>query len=306
MRYFDGEMWTNHFHEPGKLPEIGNWLSTTVSSIGQYWQGAVALTLFTTLIANVAIWVALRAILSDVAVVDEQLVNFDSGLAVAAGLVLVFAFLWQGIGWVATSRFMHRAHFHAEPTVSDALLHAARRLPRYLGAMLLLVAGFLVVFVVVAILSAVAAVLGALAVLGLLIVMVWALVKLAFVVVAVAVAPPGVSPFRVSAAVSANRFWPVLGRLLMVVAGIWIASAIITTVLGQYGQVLDAEQMTNIFRVEGETFVVSDFRIADLLPSTGQLAFALIINSIIQGAGSLVTASAFVRLYLDSGAPSEL
>ena len=40
LRYFDGEVWTNHFHEPGKLPDLGNWFSTTFGVFRQHWKGA--------------------------------------------------------------------------------------------------------------------------------------------------------------------------------------------------------------------------------------------------------------------------
>ncbi len=49
MRYFDGRAWTNDFHEPGRLPDIGRWLSATFSVFGRYWQQAAALAFGTAL-----------------------------------------------------------------------------------------------------------------------------------------------------------------------------------------------------------------------------------------------------------------
>jgi hypothetical protein len=306
MRYFDGEMWTNHFHEPGKLPDVGSWLNTTFSVFGQYWRGAAALALITSLVGNLGIWVAIRSIVDNVAVVDEEFVNFGAGNAVALAVVVIFAFAWQGFGWLAMSRFMQRAHFQAEPTVAEALGHALRRLPKYLGVTLTLALAGVLLAIVVTFITVLVPVLGFVVIVGLVVTAVWVLVKLAFFVTAIAVVPAGTPVLRASADVSVGRFWPVLGRLLLITISLFVASQIITVGLGEFSQVVDAEALSDVVEVRDDTVFVSDFRIADLLPSTGQLAFVLIINSIVQAAGGLISTSAIMRLYLDSGAPSEI
>ena len=78
-----------------------------------------------------------------------------------------------------------------------------------------------------------------------------------------------------------------------------------TATLGGAAQVIDPNAVALNFEVQNDDLFVQDFELVELLPSGGQFALALIISSIIQAASGLISTSAFVRLYLDSGAPSE-
>lgn len=306
MRYFDGEMWTNHFHHPGRLPDVGNWLSTTFAVFGRYWQGAAALTLGISLVGGLGVWVALRILLSDVAVVDEEVVNVGTGTVVGIVAIVLFALVWQGFGWLAMSRFMQRAHFQAEPTVGEALQHALRRLPTYLAVVFALALAAILLLIIIAFSIVAVPALGVLALIAFLTAGVWVMVKLSFLFVAITVVPPGTSVLQASGSVSSGRFWAVLGRLVLLTIGLALAGQIFAIGLGQYGQFVDPDELSNAFQVRGETVIVRDFRLVDLFPSAGQLAAALVINSIVQGASAIISTSALMRLYLDSGAPSEL
>lgn len=312
LRYFDGEMWTNHFHQPGRLPDIGRWFGTTFAVFGQYWRAAAVLAVGTTLVGSALIWIAIRVLVDDLAVIDEVLVAVaaDGFVDVPAGtiagfvLVVLFALLWQGFGWMAMSRFMHRAHFHADPTVADAVLFGIRRVPHYLLVFLALVfAGTCITLIVVFLVAAVP-LLGLLALLGFFVGLIWAAVKLAFVFTAIVAAPRGDSVIRASAEVSDGRFWGVFGRLLLVTIGLAIAGQVIALGLGDYGQMVDADLLSEVIRVDGDVVTVLDFRLVDLLPSAGQFVAVLVVNSIVQGATSIITMSALMRLYLDAGAPA--
>ncbi len=306
MRYFDGEMWTNHFHHPGRLPDIGKWLSSTFTVFGRYWQGAAALTLGTSLVGGLGVWLALRVLIADVAIVDERLINVGAGTVFGGVAVVLFAVVWQGFGWLAMSRFMQRAHFQAAPTVADSLQHALRRLSRYLAIVFSLALAALLVMLIVALLTVAVPALGVIALLALLVGGVWVMVKLAFLFVAIAVAPPGTPMLQASADVSSGRFWGVLGRLALLTIGLAVAGQIIAVGLGDFGQFIDPDELAEVVRVRGETVIIRDFTVEALLPSTGKLIVALIINSIVQGASAIISTSALTRLYLDSGAPSEL
>lgn len=306
MRYFDGEMWTNHFHHPGKLPDIGAWLNTTFGVFGRYWQGAAMLAFGTSLVGGLITWLSIRALLDDVAILDEQFVGAGAGTVVGLFVIALVVVLWQGFGWLAMSRFMHKAHFQEDATVTDSLRHALRRLPRYVGVILALTAMVFAVALVTALLGAIAPALGVVALIAVVVGAVWAFVKLAFLFVAVAAAPPGTSVLRASAAVSENRFWAVLGRLLLVFIGLAIVGQIIAVGLGEAGRMIDTEQLSDLVQVDGEIVTVRDIRFVDLLPSPGQFVVVLIINSVVQGATALITTSALMRLYLDAGAPAEL
>ena len=139
MRYFDGQAWTNHFHNPDQAPDVGNWINTTFSVFANHWPGAVALGFGTALIGNLVAWFAFREILGDLVFADEDIVNFSTTKAVVLVLVGIFGLLWQGFGWIALNRYMQRAHFGANPTVGEAVAHAVRRLPRFLGIALSLI-----------------------------------------------------------------------------------------------------------------------------------------------------------------------
>ena len=306
MRYFDGEAWTNHFHQPGRLPDIGSWLNTTFSVFGRYWQSAAFMALGISLIGGAGVWLALRVLVADVAIVDEEVVNLGAGTVFAGLLVIAFAFIWQGFGWLAMSRFMHRAHFQADPTVSDALAHALQRLPRYLGVIVVLALAAVLIMVIVAFLVVAVPALGVVALLAMAVVLVWLFVKLGFLFTAIAVAPAGTPVIQASAGVSSGRFWGVLGRLVLITIGVALVGQIVAVGLGDYGQYIDGDVLSNVVQVRGDTVIVRDFRVIDLLPSTGQFIVAIIVNSIVQGASAMVSTSALTRLYLDSGAPAQI
>lgn len=306
MRYFDGEMWTDHYHHPGRLPDIGAWLNATFGVFGRYWRGASALAFGTSLVGALVTWLAIRGLLDDVAIVDEQIVGAGAGTVFGLFVLVLVVVLWQGFGWLAMSRYMHKAHFQDHATVTDALVHASRRLPRYMGVILALALVVLAAMLATALLTAISPVLGILAIIGLAVGAVWAFVKLAFLFVAIAAAPPQTSVLRASASVSENRFWGVFGRLLLVFVGLAIAGQIIAVGLGEYGQMVDAEQLSNLVQVDGEVVTVSNVRFVDLLPSPGLFIIVLVVNSAVQAATGLVTTSALMRLYLDAGAPASL
>lgn len=305
MRYFDGLAWTNDFHEPGRLPEIGRWLNATFSVFARYWRQAAALAFGTALVSGLVVWLGIRALLRDVAVQNETFVGAGGGTLSGLVVLALVALALQGYTWLVLARFLHRAHYQAAPTIGDALVHGLQRLPKYLVVTLGLAIGATCLAVIVAFLTAAVPLLGVLAVLAFIVGAVWAVVKLTFYSIAVAIAPPGTSVLQASAEVSRGRFWPVCGRVVLVLVGMAIAAQIVSLGLGDYGQMIDAEMLSEVVRVEGEDVFLSDFRVVDLFPSPSGFVAVLIVNSIVQGASTLITTSALVRLYLDAGAPAD-
>lgn len=305
MRYFDGEMWTNHFHQPGKLPDIGSWLSSTFTVFSNYWQGAAILALIVHLAGGLVIWGGLWFAVRNVAVVNENIVNFTVGTAVLIAIVVLLGIFLQGFGWLAMSRYLHRAHFQANPTLADAFTHALQRLPRYLGVMAIVLVAVFVVLVALSVIIVAVPPIGIFLLVLAIPVGVWVAIKLAFVINAIAIAPRDVSAIRASAEVSHGRFWPVLGRLLLFTIVLAIIVQIATASLGGFGQLIDPEVLADNIQTRNNTLTINNFGLTDLMPSAGRFIIALVISSVIQGASGLASTSAFVRLYLDSGAPSE-
>jgi hypothetical protein len=302
MRYFDGQVWTNHFHQPGTLPDIGSWFRTTFSSIGSHWQGIVPLAIGLGLIGNLVIWFGLRSALGDLALVEGSFENFNASAGVILGAVFVFGLLWQCFGWIALNRYMQRAHHQASPTIADALQRAVQRLPRMVG---LLLGGAVVIALPIFLLAAISIAVPALGVLLIFVFIgfvVWASVKISFVVSAVAAAPAGTSVVQASAGVSRGRFWATFGRILIVGIGVGIGSSLISSAFGKFGSVIDQQKVAEL--LEATDF--DNIRFADLLASPSVLITALIVSTVVRAVASVVSTSAYMRLYLDAGAPSDL
>jgi len=306
MRYFDGEMWTNHFHSPDKAPDVGSWLNNTFSAIGTHGVGAFVLAFTSSLLGGLVTWLSLRAILNDVELRDEALVNMSGAKSILLIAVVLFGIAWQGLGWLAVNRFMQRAHSQANPTIAEAVRHAVARLPKYLGIVLALVAAGLLAMIVLVTLLIVAPVVGLLLVLLAIPALVWVAVKLAFLTAAVAAAPADTGALRASADVSAGRFWPVAGRVIIFSLGIGLIGSIFSSVLGDLAATVNVDALTGIFEVDGEDLIVNDFVVSDLFPASGKLLVALVVGSVLRAVTTMVTTSAFMRLYLDVGAPSEI
>jgi len=306
MRYFDGQAWTNHFHSPDQAPDVGSWINNTFSIFAKHWPGAATIAFFFTLTGNLVAWFAFREILGDLVFRDEDIVNFSAGKAVVLVLVGVFGLVWQGFGWLSLNRFMQRAHYQANPSVSEAVTHALSRLPKYLGVTAVLVLAAFVLIAIIVAAAFVSPVLALFLVLFSIVGAVWAFVKLSFLSAAIVAAPAGTGVLRASADVSSGRFWAIAGRVIVFTIALGVAANIVSALIGDFGSAVDADALTGIFQVDGDELIIDDFRFSTLFPSTGRLLVALVVTSIVRGATTMISTSAFMRLYLDVGAPSEI
>jgi len=316
LRYWDGNVWTDHYSSDndGSLPSIGDWIGNTFSAIAAYGIPALALAVGAGLALSAITYGGLWWAVGDGQVVNEDFVGDWVPIAIRAGVVMLVLILAQGLVWLAVSRFMQRAHLQAEPTIGEALQHAFKRLPRFIGVSLMVGLAAVVLFVVViALLGLVgtaseglgiglAVIVGLASLVGL--VFVW--VKLSFLSAAVIAAPTSESVLRSSAGVSKGRFWPVLGRLLLLTIGVAILSSIVSTVTGGLSQPFDANVFVDVFEQDGDVVTINDFAFRDFLPTGTRVVAYLILSSIINAASGLISTSASMRLYLDSGAPSEV
>jgi hypothetical protein len=121
-----------------------------------------------------------------------------------------------------------------------------------------------------------------------------------------AAAPDDAPILKSSAQVSTGRFWGVLGRILLMTIGLGIAGSVVTGVTGGLGSPVDQDAVNVIVEVDGDDVFIRNFRFDDLLPSGSDLAGFLLISTVVGSTSSLISTSAFMRLYLDGGGPSEI
>jgi len=307
MRYFDGQNWTNHFHEPGKLPDIGSWINTTFSGLMAHWQGAAFIAFVVLVVSNAILWFSMRNILDRGAYLGDEFFGITTNDVIVLSVLMFGAFFLQLVSWLALSRFMQRAHLNANPTIGDAFSHALRRLPMLIGYFLLLAIATVGAIMIFALLTAIAPPMLIITIPLLIVGMFWALVKFAFFIPAIVAVPKGQSPIGASMGVSSGRFWPVLGRVLLLSFVPGIMAQVITGALGKFGTPLDPDVLAeSIVTNSSGTAIDFQLRFADLFPSTGTMLIAIVVSSLIGAVTSSISASGFMRLYLDSGAPNEL
>ena len=304
MRYFDGIAWTNHLHIPGRIPDIGEWLGSTFTVFGKHWRGAVVIALGSTLLSGLVVGVPALTFVNGLTIVDERLEGFSSALLAVVIVAAVLAIVIQAVGILALNRYMQQAHYDDAPTVSGSLVHGLRRFPKLAGAVLWLTLGVIGALVVLAVLGSVSGWLLALGIIAMIPVVVWSWVKLTFLPAAVAAAPKDARPIRTSAGVSEGRFWPVFGRLLLLAILLGVATNIISAGAGSFGSPIDADAFATL-EIDGENGTLDDIEFATFIPSTGVLIGALILTSVVQAASRMVSTSAYMRLYLDTGSPSD-
>ena len=311
LRYWDGEVWTEHYHQgDGKLPSIGDWLGSTFNAIGAYGIPALILAVGASFVLSLVTFGGLYWAVGDAQIIREEFIGDVGPIIIRGAIVMIVLVLAQGFVWLAINRFMQRAHLQAEPSIGEALSRAVARLPRLIGVSLLLMLGAVVIFVIFALLLVFAGEAGAGLVVVLVLLMVplaiFVSVKLSFISAAVVAAPTSENAIRASAQVSKGRFWPVLGRVLLLSLGVGVVSAMVSGALGGLGQPVDQNAINDIFIGTGNNVTVRDFDFRELLPSAGSFMIYLVVSSVLNGLTGLVTTSGFMRLYLDSGAPSEL
>lgn len=307
MRYFDGEVWTNHVHRPGELGNIGRWLGNTFTILGAHGLPAFLIALVTSLGGSGITLVGISLSVADLEIRDGVLEGLDvtAGLLMVGGLIV--AMLWQGLGWIALNRYLQRAHSHDAPSITEAANRAFERFPALLGYALMVAAALMSLAVVITVAGLVSVALAVLLIFLMVPLGIFAFVKLGFVLQALAAAPTGTNWIRSSAALSSNRFWGVFGRLLLLTLIVGVATNIFSAFFGG-GSPVDQEALGTLIDVDLESgdFTVDSFDFRDLIPSGGAAVLFVIVSSLLGAAGSVVSSSGTMRLYLDAGGESEL
>ncbi len=304
LRYWDGAAWTEHrvgdqpsSGTPSGLSEIGEWLRTTFQLL---WDCRLPMLGFVagSLAVSLVFGVALVGLWDDVRYVDGEWSGVSAGTIVASVLIGLAVSVASGIVYLGAAHQVHQARLGDPRSFQASLIAALRAVPRSIGWFLVLFAAFLVAVVVASVLTVASASLGILAFLALGAGLAWAAVKLAFLVPALVAPVEGRNPVVASADVSRGRFWPVLGRLLvllLVVIGISIALSIVTA---PFLGTTDPDAIDRHVVIEDDEVVLIDVgAIVDELDITGPRA---LISSLPGMVTALIAVAATAVLYAES------
>lgn len=238
-RWWDGRAWAApaDASPPDSYPEVGDLLGRAFARALRHWRSTAIVALVTTAPSAVLVSVTIRMLLSDVVVLDDEVIGWTNDrilpaaimfvVASALGLFGYLAIVWLMIAAVDLDAGADPRHGGAARTTSAelglaraALVHAVRATLRAIGWSLLITVVVMLAMGVGVGLLFVAWPLGVLVFLALVPLGIWLGVRYAFVVQAI-VDGRG-NPLRRSAVVVAGRWWPTFGRLLLVgiVAGV--------------------------------------------------------------------------------------
>lgn len=295
MRYFDGGQWTDHYHDPqapavppgGTAPAPAR--AAALTSPGQLltdaWAGVKArvgpllgITIGTFIAVVIVYLIGIALFFTQIDNIDV----FDGDFGDAIGTFIIGALvigliigLIYSISLLVMSRLLHLHHRGFDASLDAAWTKSKTRLWGFYGTAIVLYIGFYIaIFILAAILGSIAPA----ALILLIVPMVFAWVKLGFLPIAAVATNRGQSMVGASAGVSAGRFFPILGR--MVVCAL--------PLIGVYALV---------------------FLLAFASGGSGSegLGVAILVVMLVGGLlASLIMTSGLVKLYLDSGAPSDI
>lgn len=236
IRWWDGRTWAAAVPLPtgptDALPDVGDLLSDAFRRALRHWRATAILGVVTAGAGTVLTQVALRIAVTDVVITDEDVTGWSNdriptlvALGIAATVLAAIGSL--AVIWLTLRTFdeqcaaADRGDEPVAPTTASeidlavqALMGALRAFPRALGWYLIGLLAALVALALVVVLVVVVLPLGILLMLACVPLVVFLVVKFAFVMHA-AVDARG-NPYGRSATVSEGRFWGVTGRLLLV------------------------------------------------------------------------------------------
>lgn len=336
LRYWDGELWTDHYAaraSPGGLRDIGDWLgdtfSTAIKRVGPII-GINAALIFPTAVvfALVAAWAVWPIRFTGIS--DDPTAEFSvDGISAARLAVLAVVWLLSLVVYATWSNALnhqlywaHRGQFFGW---MDSLQAGFKRAPRTL---MWAVISLLGAFVIMTVAIIIAAIVGALTLgIGLLLVvpllllggvLLWT--RLAFIPVALAVAPVSTNPISVSLASTKGRLWPLTGRWVVWFIIAWILTAVLSAMQGLLTPLIVGDEVARvefvsetadgeigallIDGVETDTFAATQFFSSAV--SLGLTLFGLfVVTSFAQIIGQSLTTSASTGLYYDLDGPAD-
>jgi len=295
MRYFDGGQWTDHYHDPqapavppggtAPAPQRAAALSSPGELLGAAWNGVRArlgpllgLTIGVAVAVGILYAIFIALLISQVD--NVGLLDGDFGDSFATLIIgsIVFGLilgLIYAIYALITSRLLQLHHRGYDASLDAAWTKSKERLWGFYGTSIVLYIGF---YIGLIILGAILAQIAAAAVVLLIVPVVFLWVKLGFLPNAAVATNRGQSMLSASAGVSSGRFWPVLGRMVVLVLPM-IAVYVVGFIL---------------IYASGDN------------PSGGIAIISVLILFVGGLLSALVMTSGLSKLYLESGAPSDI
>lgn len=314
QRYWNGSNWDEAWQSgsgTGGYPDIGDWLGEAFRSMWRHVRAEGIVAVLTAAPASVMIAIALRVAVTDLRVVDNEIVGWDNDripTLVVLGIIAALLFL---VGTLAATRLGLRIADRNDGTVpapevdNESEIQLALRsvgaalktTPRAIGWTLLLVLGAGVVFAVVGVIAVAVPPLIILFLLAAIPLGIWIAVRLSFTYVAV-VDRSG-NPFKRSWEVTRHRFWSTFGRLLLLALITSAMSIAVNAITSQFTDDSSIGQDT-VIEIDDEGNI-ERFDVDSLRPST--------VGIIIGALGAVATgifatgtsAIAYGRLYRDGG-----
>lgn len=275
-RWWDGRDWISVWDDgydaaadDGRLPDIGSWLSDSFRLGLGRWRASALIGLVTLGLSGALFALTAHYLLADVVVTDDDVLGWSADRVPFGVAIGVVAGLLGVVGYLALILLMLRTvdgEQPAETTAGElrrgasALVGTVRVLPRALGWGLLLTALTAVLMIALLGLMITALPIGIIALIAVLPALFYVGVRLTFMGQSI-VDRPG-QPFTRSMDVSAGRFWPVLGRVLL----IGLIGSLISTALSTVNSVATASFGTG-FELD-DSGAVTRFELADAFPTS--------------------------------------
>ncbi len=287
-----------HAAHPGQLGDMGTWLKATFKAGMSKLVpcGFLALLGF---VPAIFFYALVFLGLSDV--------SADPNGEIGGGAIAVFFLsavlfivwmLWAGVIALAQNHLLHETHLGKPTSIGDSvqvgLQGVGRLVWAYLTVLIYVIVVFLfvggLIFVLGLVSEALATWFFVIAYLAVLVLSIWLGVKLAFVLVASAVAPRGESVIAVSVDTAEGHFWTILGR--MVVLGL-IMSAVMVPVVVVFAV---------LFAALGTSFL-NDAGSATATAAIGSVVIGFVVYLVAALAMQVFSYSGLTRLYIELDGP---
>ena len=304
------------------LGDVGDWLGRTFSVVIDRLVAVLVLLWAVPLVGyTLAVLLAAASVRNIVIDIDNEEINgFRLSQLLVALLVLLVTLLLTSLSYFTAIHQFHAGHAGRNPSLSASLAATARHLLRIIGYGLLLLLALVgayvgLIFLIVALAAADARLVLLIFPIGLALLplAVWLGVRLSLVAVAMVAAPSGHNPLSVSWRATAGRFWAVLGRLLVLMAIVWVAQSVaqfglqigLTPVLEDaFG--FEIDPITDEVLLNGEPIDdIDELRVDDLIPNPAVLLLIMALYTALQAASQALYASGAAGLYVRLQAPDE-